>query len=323
MSFLAALAPIAGAVVGGLFNSKSNNKAADASVQSNRAAIESQERMFDRAVQLQEPWRQSGIGALNQQNALLGLNPTAALNTPGGGGGNAVNPNALAPPANQWGAYLQANPDVAQAYSAQTAPGFKQKFKTPEQFAQWHYQTYGQREGRPTGAQNQAQGNSGVYTGGGRDLTGTPGDPNSPAGQDMQQTLMDRQDEAYDLFNNSGFAKSMLETTQADMENMLGSYAAGGKAMAGSTLGALNDRNQRNKNAAFGQYYNALSGMSGTGANISSGMAGDALNTGRGIAADQRAIGNTRASSYANQGQRWGNVFGNALGSVDFGKLFG
>lgn len=328
MGFLAALAPIAGAVVGNLFNKKSNDKAADAQVQGNRDAIASQERMFDKSVALQEPWRQSGVGALNIQNALLGISPTTGLQSPGGGtvtntpgvgvgGGAAVNPAQ---------AYLSGNPDVAKAYQDNISnPAFRDRFGSPDKYANWHYQTFGQNEGRNWGAGTQVATpgqSTGVYTSGGRDLTGTSAAP-ATGNALAPQSVTDRQNDAYDLFNNSGFAKSMLETTDSDMQRMLGAYASGGKAMSGAGLKALNDVNRRNTNQAFGQYYDALGGISGTGANISGSMAGNALATGRTIGGLQQNIGNTRASSYANDGAMWGNALGSALGSINFGKLFG
>lgn len=327
MGFLAALAPIAGAVVGNLFNSKSNDKAADAQVQGNQKAIESQERMFNRSVELQEPWRQSGVGALNIQNALLGINPTTGLETPGGG--TVANTpvtgvsGAVSNPAQD---YLTANRDVAQAYQDNVSnPAFRNRFPTAEKYARWHYDTFSPNEPNRqwgTGTQVATPGQStGVFTGGGRDLTGTSAAPKGNAL--ASQSVTDRQADAYELFNNSGFAKSMLETTDSDMQRMLGAYASGGKAMSGAGLKALNDVNRRNTNQAFGQYYDALGGISGTGANISGSMAGNALATGRTIGGLQQNIGNTRASSYANNGANWGNALGSALGAVDFGKLFG
>lgn len=51
-------------------------------------------------------------------------------------GGNAGSTN--------WTRYLEANPDVAAGY----ANADKGRFRTPEEFAQWHYQNFGQTEGR-------------------------------------------------------------------------------------------------------------------------------------------------------------------------------
>ena len=62
-------------------------QAANISAQAQREALALQQRMFERQVQLQEPWRQSGIAAQNRLLTLLGLSPNVAAVGGGGGGG--------------------------------------------------------------------------------------------------------------------------------------------------------------------------------------------------------------------------------------------
>jgi hypothetical protein len=50
----------------GYLGSRSASKAADTQAQATQAAQDAQERMFERQVELQEPFRQAGIGALNK-----------------------------------------------------------------------------------------------------------------------------------------------------------------------------------------------------------------------------------------------------------------
>lgn len=71
-------------VVGGsaLLGAFSSNKAAKAQQAAAQQAAASQERMFDKQVQLQEPFRQAGVTGLNRLNYLLGLSTD-----PGTGGG--------------------------------------------------------------------------------------------------------------------------------------------------------------------------------------------------------------------------------------------
>jgi len=58
---------IAAATLGaGYLGSRSASKAADVQAQATQAAQDAQERMFERQVELQEPFRQAGIGALNK-----------------------------------------------------------------------------------------------------------------------------------------------------------------------------------------------------------------------------------------------------------------
>lgn len=75
---------------------KATTKAADAAAESSRYAADLQKQMFDKQLELQAPFRESGLAAQNRLNELLGLGPRydQSFN----------NFNA--------GAYLNANPDA-------------------------------------------------------------------------------------------------------------------------------------------------------------------------------------------------------------------
>lgn len=72
---LAAAAAITGvtAVAGGAIASKASKKASRAQVQASQDATAAQERMFQRQMELQEPFRQGGITAQDQIMQLLGI----------------------------------------------------------------------------------------------------------------------------------------------------------------------------------------------------------------------------------------------------------
>ena len=58
---------MAAATIGaGLLGARSASKAADVQAQATQSAQDAQERMFERQVELQEPFRQAGMGALNK-----------------------------------------------------------------------------------------------------------------------------------------------------------------------------------------------------------------------------------------------------------------
>lgn len=89
MAGVVAAATVGAAVVGGVISSRASGKAASTQAdaardsaaiqaQATRDQIASQERMFERQVDLQEPWRQAGMTALNQ------LTPLATEYTPFG-----------------------------------------------------------------------------------------------------------------------------------------------------------------------------------------------------------------------------------------------
>ena len=62
-------------LVGGLFGAKATKDAANAQAAAQRDAMAAQQAMFERQVQLQEPFRQAGLTAQNRLMTLLGLGP--------------------------------------------------------------------------------------------------------------------------------------------------------------------------------------------------------------------------------------------------------
>jgi hypothetical protein len=268
-------------VIGGIFGNEAADKQADAIVDAQKGANQTQLEMFNRSIALNEPFRQAGLNALGLQGGLLGMSglvPQDAVTA-----SMASDPNSTV-----WSQYLQQNPDVASwASTAASQPYFTKGAGksadydqngtiSPNEMAQYHYNTYGKSEGRQIGQPGGMQGTGQVGTA-------------QPVGQGYTP------DTAYDAFNNSGFAKSMLETTNADFNNMVGALRGWrGMPLSGSAIGALNDRNRRNTSGAFNNYYNALSGISNTGANIGSQQGQQAIQTGQNIAAGPAGISGTR-----------------------------
>jgi len=78
MSGWVAGAVVGSAVIGGIASNKAADTQADAATQAADRSAEAQERMFERQVQLSEPWRQAGETALNK------LVPLATEYTPFG-----------------------------------------------------------------------------------------------------------------------------------------------------------------------------------------------------------------------------------------------
>lgn len=80
-----------------------------------------------------------GTGGYQQQ-------PAAAAAQAAANGNLNYMPNVSSTPANQYSAYGAANPDVAA--EAAKVVGTDARFPTADAFYQWHYQNYGQNEGR-------------------------------------------------------------------------------------------------------------------------------------------------------------------------------
>jgi len=78
MSFIAASAITAGSsILSGLFGSSAAKKASKAQLQAAREAMALQERMFNRQIELQEPFRQAGITTQNELLRQMGLSGDA------------------------------------------------------------------------------------------------------------------------------------------------------------------------------------------------------------------------------------------------------
>jgi len=75
MAMIAAAAGIMGGaqIIGGLIQGRAAGKAADAQTRAQSDAMAAQERMFNRQIELQEPFRQAGLTGQNRLMQLLGL----------------------------------------------------------------------------------------------------------------------------------------------------------------------------------------------------------------------------------------------------------
>ena len=87
MPVLGAVIGAVGAIGGGLIASGGAKSAARAQEQASRDAQAAQERMFEKQIALQEPFRQGGITAQNRLFTLLGLDPNAGRPAAPSGGG--------------------------------------------------------------------------------------------------------------------------------------------------------------------------------------------------------------------------------------------
>lgn len=129
---------IGSSLLGGLMQSGAANKASDAQATAAQQALHAQQRATQQAQQLYAPGvaaYQNGLNALTQR---LGL-PTQGV-APTQTKGGQFDPAA----------YLAANPDVLAEYKRLSPNNLKNNLgvSTPEQFAQWHYNQYGQYENR-------------------------------------------------------------------------------------------------------------------------------------------------------------------------------
>jgi hypothetical protein len=278
-------------LIGGIIGNESADKSADALVQSAKDSNETLMQMFQMGNDLTAPNREAGYNALAMQGSLLG-NP------------NMVPQDAIATATGQpaagsadYASYVTGNPGLNSAFSGlrpQDTTYIKNKGFDADgngtidagEFGNFHYSTMGQGEGRtmPT-----VGGTSGQTTG-------------QVGGLEPAVGVGTSTDDAYNVFLDSGFNRAMTDVTESDLGKIKDAYGAAGSAVSGATMGAMSDRLADNRYRAFGDYYGALSGISGTGAQLSTQASANALNTGTNMANNQLNIGNARASSYQTQG---------------------
>lgn len=117
---------------------------------------------------------------------------------------------------------------------------------------------------------------------------------------------------SYGNFEDSGFYQSAREGFDVDRQYLEGGAAARGGLFSGAHAKALDDRARERASGAYGQFYNGLAGISGSG-QVASGNAGGLL---------QQQGANTanafqQAAQVRGQGsQALANGIGGALGGV-------
>lgn len=87
------VASVAGPIIGGMMANDAASSAADAQTQSAREANQLNRDVFNKQVELNDPYRRMGLGAGNKLMTLLGINPGKSATGIGGGTGGAVGGN--------------------------------------------------------------------------------------------------------------------------------------------------------------------------------------------------------------------------------------
>lgn len=138
-AIIGGVAALGGAFLSSRSQKKAANKASAAEVGMARENNALAQQFYDRNTANFQPWMQSG-GRANSlvDSFLFGPQQQAA---PAQQQQTISTANSGAP---NWSAYLQANPDVANAYGSVSS----RNFPTPESYAQYHYSRHGQAEGR-------------------------------------------------------------------------------------------------------------------------------------------------------------------------------
>lgn len=258
-ALIAGAVGLAGSVGGALISSNASKNAANQVAQGNAAAIAEQRRQFDLAQQLLAPYVQGG------NTGLQGL-----LNLSGVGGG-------------QFDAarYLQTNPDVAQAANGLVQQGL---YTSPEEYAQYHFDTYGKNEGR-----------SGFTT----------------TGADAQQ-------QAISALEQSPMFQGLARQGE---QGILQNASATGGLRGGNVQGALAQFRPALLNQQIQQQMANFQGIASMGQNAAAGTGNQAVQTGQQIGNLQQNTGQALGAGSIASGNAWGGALG-SIGNIA-GGLFG
>lgn len=197
----------------------------------------------------------------------------------------------------QWNSYLQANPDVAQEWSRLQTQG-KNPFGSAAEYAQYHWNTYGQKEGRQLPQQN----------------TQSPQPVAGGAAAGPMNPLKGFMDSPYGQIATSGFRG-------VDVPEVNSAFARGGKVLSGAQSIALDERGKARLGGAYTDYTNGLRSLAGMNQTASSQVSGAAQNFGVNAGNAMQNIGTAKGNALAGAYQGIGQGISGALGSVmDFGK---
>lgn len=236
---LGAILGAVGSIAGGLLGSSASKSAANQQAQANAQAIAEQQRQFDAVQKLLSPYATGGTSALSSLLALTGVGGTQ--------GG-----------VSDWSAYLSQNPDVAA--EAQRVVGLGQ-FASPEEYAQYHYGTFGQNEGRsvPT--------STGV-------------------------SAYDAQAQAISQFENSPTFQALARQGE---QGILQNASATGGLRGGNTQGALAQFRPALLNQQIQQQIGNLNSIASLGQNAAAGVGNAGISTGQGISSLLQNTGQAQA----------------------------
>lgn len=301
-----------GSVIGANERSDAISDAQREQAAGNRAAQNTLQQNYREALNLLRPRIAAGDAALGQIMFELGLSDSPQVP-------RELQASAV-PQQSDYSGYLQNNPDVAAEAARQQRFGFRQDGvpmsydangdmqMQPEEYAAFHYDRFGQAEGRQL---------PNVFGG---DLSGTPGQQSGPIEAAEQEGRFDR------FRETPGYQFQMEEGLRA----VEGSAAARSGLLRGSTLQRLQQTGQGIADQTYNNYFGRLQQLAGMGQNATM----SAVNAGQGQATNIANLlagqgnANAQAQLYqgANDAQMWagiGQSVGNLIGNVNWGNLLG
>lgn len=276
--------PALASLAGGALAGEGGKQAANAQNKAAQDQLNLYKRMYEDQRSLAKPGYMTGGAATNLLAAQYGIGPQNYAAAYGAGGTGADD---------QWSAYLSSNPDVASEWSRLSTQG-KNPFSTPQEYAQYHYQTFGQKEGRQLPQVNQ------------------PTDPNMPNGGVSQGGGTSNPLNAFwDSPQGQIATKGFLGV---DAPGVAGAFGAGGKSVSGAATKALYDRGQARASGAYNNYLTGLGNLAGMGGSNQLTTIGNNYATNAGNAIGN--AGNAKANALSSAYQGWGQGISGAVGAA-------
>lgn len=263
-------AALIASVIGGGLSAAGNAAGANAQANAAKDTAAVNWNIYEDQARRNEPWRQTGLNALNFQSQWLGL-PGVSDNGASFGGSDRL----IGGGGDQWTAYLNANPDLQTEWSRLTTQS-KNPFKNPQEYAQYHYNTFGRNEGREL-----------------------PAAAPAPTQAEQQASAATNQANVWDTIKRNPLWTAATEGfLGVDVPEVNNAFATSGKVNSGAQKKALYDRSTARSYNALGDIYNQYGGMSGAGftATQATNQAGSTAATNAGNA--MMARGNALASGY-------------------------
>jgi hypothetical protein len=267
--------------------SSASKSAAQAQTQANDQAIQFQREQRDIATQQLTPYQQRGNAAFALMAPHLGM---------GGGAPSPANGQMQMPASglggqNIWSRYLQANPDVAQAaVAALRTPHMRnQGISTPEQFAEYHFNTFGRSEGRQLS-----------------DATAPA--PQTGLGNDMAeyQTPGQAQEDAWEKYRTeTTFGKMGDFYAQKAGKEFMDLAGSQGSALSGRTVRGMAEVGNEAAMGNFNSYMGYLGGISDQGYGATTGIASAGQNFANNASQLTQASGAAAAAGKIGSGSAW------------------
>lgn len=268
---------------GSMLSASSQKKAAGKAADSQLAATESnnalQRDIYGQNKAALSPFMDRGNTAGSYLNAFMGL-PSAQPMPQGGTMGGEPD----------YAAYVRANPDIMAEFNEES-----QYFGgDPAKFGQFHWQKYGQNEGRSL----------------------TPTAPNGQAGAAPAVTMGDANNAFGNYIANSDYGFQFGTGTNA----LNSGYAGSGSLQSGAAMKGL-EKYRQNLQAGYRNEYTGLLGQQqAVGAGAASSLAGVGQNYAAAVGANTQSGADALSNAALIKGQN--NPFGNALGILG-GSLIG